>query len=316
MAKVGELVDIESLQNETSAIQIINTNKDRIETAFSNTLSRDGSAPNAMSVNFDMGSHRIINVAAPVDANDAVRKTDLDQATGGLDDTTIAAVLAVPAQLTLIEGYATDAAQSAVDASNYIGAATSAAYWTTARTLTLAGVLSGSQSFDGSANFTLTAAFVDGTVTGAKLAGGAAITNLGYTPANKAGDTFTGDVILAAAPATLSQYSAGFRGVPVQTKDANYTFVIGDSALMTRHTSGTAHAWTIPPNSSVAYPLGTALVLRNIGAGAVTLTQGAGVSIRLPGSATTGNKTLAQWAFATAIQEATDEWVVSGTGVS
>lgn len=34
----------------------------------------------------------------------------------------------------------------------------------------------------------------DGSITAAKLASGAAVSNIGYTPANKAGDTFTGAV--------------------------------------------------------------------------------------------------------------------------
>lgn len=34
----------------------------------------------------------------------------------------------------------------------------------------------------------------DGSITAAKLASGAAVSNIGYTPANKAGDTFTGNV--------------------------------------------------------------------------------------------------------------------------
>ena len=37
-----------------------------------------------------------------------------------------------------------------------------------------------------------------GSVTGAKLAPGAAVANIGYTPANKAGDTFTGNVAVGA----------------------------------------------------------------------------------------------------------------------
>lgn len=316
MAKVEELVDIESLQNETSAIQIINVNKDRIESAFTNTLSRDGSTPNSMSVNFDMGSNRIINLGAPLDLNDAVRKTDLIQATGGLDSITLAAVIAAPGHASAAANSAAAALASQVAAAAYVGAATTAPKWTTARTITLGGVLSGSQSFDGTADFLLTASLIDGGISGAKFAGGAVVSHLGYTPANKAGDTFTGDVILASAPSTLNVLSAGFRGVPVNTQDANYTFVLGDSGKMTRHTSATAHAWTIPPNSSVAYPIGHALVLRNVGTGAVTLTQGAGVLIRLAGSTTTGNKTLAQWGLATAFQEAADTWVVSGSGVT
>lgn len=54
-----------------------NTNADRLEAAFDNTLSRDGSEPNDMGANLDMGEHRIVNLAAPVDVNDAVRLQDI-----------------------------------------------------------------------------------------------------------------------------------------------------------------------------------------------------------------------------------------------
>jgi hypothetical protein len=38
-----------------------------------------------------------------------------------------------------------------------------------------------------------------GAVTSAKLAAGSAVSNIGYTPANKAGDTFTGNVNVSGA---------------------------------------------------------------------------------------------------------------------
>lgn len=314
--KIEPLSDVASIQNETGAITTINGNNEKIENAFANTLSRDGSAPNAMGANLDLGSHRIINLAAAVDPNDAVRKADLDAATGSLDADLVLLIQAAPANAAAAQDAATAAAASAYLASQYIGAAVSADKWTTARSITLAGAMSGTASFDGSANFSLTATIVDGSVTAPKLASGAALSNLGYTPTNKAGDTLTGDLILAAAPASLNAYSVGFRGLPLQTRDTNYTFVLSDSGQLQRHTSASAHAWTVPPNSSVAYPLGTAIPLRNFGAGAVTITQGAGVSLRIAGSSTTGNKTLAQYGFATLIQEATDNWVIIGTGVS
>lgn len=315
MAKLNALVDVTSLQNETSAIQTLAENNDKITEAFQNTLSRDGSTPNAMGANLDLGLNRIINLAAPVGANDAVRKTDLDQATGGLDDALIEAILAAPTAASAAAASAAAAAASAVEASNYIGAATSADRWTTARSITLTGVLSGSQSFDGSANFSVNASYVDGTITSAKLASGVAVANIGYTPANKAGDTFTGELILAPSALT-SVYSAGFRGVPFTTQDADYTFVLADAGQGRRHTSASARIFTVPPNASVAFPIGTALVVRNVGAGVVTLAQGAGVSIRLSGSATASNKSLAQWGMVTLIKEATDEWVVIGSGVT
>lgn len=51
-----------------------------------------------------------------------------------------------------------------------VGVATSAAKWDAARTITLAGELSGSVAIDGSANVTLTATIANGTVTLAKMA--------------------------------------------------------------------------------------------------------------------------------------------------
>lgn len=62
-----------------------NSNVDKIEAAFQNTISRDGSTPNDMGANLDLGNHRVINVGAPVSPNDAVRLQDItDIASGDL----------------------------------------------------------------------------------------------------------------------------------------------------------------------------------------------------------------------------------------
>lgn len=55
----------------------LNSNFEAIQEAFQNTLSRDGSEPNNMLDDMDMDSHRITNLGAPVDDNDAVRLIDL-----------------------------------------------------------------------------------------------------------------------------------------------------------------------------------------------------------------------------------------------
>ena len=44
-----------------------------------------------------------------------------------------------------------------------------------------------------------TSEIADGSITAAKLASGAAVGNIGYTPANKAGDAFTGAVTVDGA---------------------------------------------------------------------------------------------------------------------
>lgn len=47
---------------ESAAIGVINANSDAIETALENTLSRDGTAPNSMAADLDMGNNDILNV--------------------------------------------------------------------------------------------------------------------------------------------------------------------------------------------------------------------------------------------------------------
>lgn len=65
MAKKPVLTDITNILNGASTI---NANNDAIETAFDNTLSRDGSSPNQMSADLDMNSNDLLN-AAEVHAN-------------------------------------------------------------------------------------------------------------------------------------------------------------------------------------------------------------------------------------------------------
>lgn len=77
MAKVT-LTDLSSLQNEVSAIATINNNSDAIAAAIENTLSLDGTTPNAMAAELDMDSNKITNLGAPSAGADAATKTYVD----------------------------------------------------------------------------------------------------------------------------------------------------------------------------------------------------------------------------------------------
>lgn len=78
MAKIT-LTDIANLSgNPGSAETNINANGAAIEAAIENTLSRDGTSPNAMSSDIDMNSNTITNLKAPVNGSDAARKIDID----------------------------------------------------------------------------------------------------------------------------------------------------------------------------------------------------------------------------------------------
>lgn len=76
-----------SLTNETSAVNIINNNLEDISTAFENTLSRDGTSPNAMAANLDMNDYRIINLPDALNDSEPVTKAQLaDLAAFGISD--------------------------------------------------------------------------------------------------------------------------------------------------------------------------------------------------------------------------------------
>lgn len=154
-------------------------------------------------------------------------------------------------------------------------------------------------------------------VTAAKCAATLVADLLGYTAANLAGATFTGECrfnrTLSAVPASDS---AGFLGAPQLTYNAAHTLIADDCGRSLIHTDGTGRAWTIPLNASVAFPLGTLIFLVNAGTGAVTITRTGGVVLRLAGAGTDANYTLAQYGMATLYKYGTDEWWVSGSGLS
>ena len=74
--------------------------------------------------------------------------------------------------------------------------------------------------------------------------------------------------------------SQGWRGINDQV-GTTYTTLIGDAGKLIRLDNAAAIALTIPTNASVAYPVGTVMYLRQVGAGAVTI-GGGGVTFNTP----------------------------------
>ena len=88
-----------------------------------------------------------------------------------------------------------------------------------------------------------------------------------------------------------------------------YTFVLTDGGKLVTASNGSAQTYTVPPNSSVAFPTGTTITIIGIGAGKVTLAQGAGVTINSKDS----EKAIdGQHASVTLIKTATDTWQLIG----
>ena len=110
----------------------------------------------------------------------------------------------------------------------------------------------------------------------------------------------------------------GFLNIPQNSRSANYTLALTDSGDQIFHPSAdtTARTWTIPANSSVAFPIGTAITFINQnGAGVITIAITSD-TMRLAGAGTTGSRTLAANGIATAVKVTSTEWIISGTGLT
>ena len=106
--------------------------------------------------------------------------------------------------------------------------------------------------------------------------------------------------------------------IPQNSQAADYTLVLSDSGKHIFHpgTDGPSRTYTIPENTSVAFPIGTVVTFVNQnGAGSVLIAITSDV-MRLAGVGSTGTRTLAANGVATALKIASTEWIISGTGLS
>ena len=111
--------------------------------------------------------------------------------------------------------------------------------------------------------------------------------------------------------------AVGFRNVPVNSQSAAYTLVLADSGKVILHPSSDANArtFTIPANSSVAYPVGTAITFINMTSQVVTIAITTD-TMYLSSAGTTGSRSLAQYGSATAIKITSTNWIISGSGLT
>lgn len=91
---------LNDLTSGYSAPTVVNSNNSLVEAAIENTLSRDGTGPNSMGADLDMGLNRILNLGAPVHQTDAVRVVDIENGTVTVSPTvTWADITVVPTVL-------------------------------------------------------------------------------------------------------------------------------------------------------------------------------------------------------------------------
>ena len=112
---------------------------------------------------------------------------------------------------------------------------------------------------------------------------------------------------------TLQTNAAAFPTVALNAQTTSYTFALtdGNNTFVTIN-NASANTATIPPNSSVAFPVGTILNFAQTGAGQTTITQGSGVTITSTGATPSAPKTRVQYSACSAIQTSANNWLVIG----
>ena len=120
--------------------------------------------------------------------------------------------------------------------------------------------------------------------------------------------TLTGSETLTNKVLTSPQINLG---INAQT-GTSYTTVLADNGKLVTLTNAAAIAVTIPPNSSVTYPVGAQINMAQLGAGQVTVSGGSGVTIVSTGATAASPKARAQYSTLTAVQTSTDNWLVMG----
>ena len=135
--------------------------------------------------------------------------------------------------------------------------------------------------------------------------------------------SFTTPVLGTPTSGNLSNCTAdgtngvGFLNIPINSQSAAYTLVLADAgkAILHPSTDANARTFTIPANSSVAYPVGTAISFINMTSNVVTIAITTD-TMYLSSAGTTGSRSLAQYGSATAVKMTSTTWLISGSGLT
>lgn len=118
----------------------------------------------------------------------------------------------------------------------------------------------------------------------------------------------TSTVIETGNPSTAA--AVGFRGVPLSS-NATATLALNDAGKFLYVSANQ----TIPANASVAFPVGTSIVVVNSSATAITIAITTD-TMRQAGTTNTGTRTVAGYGMATLLKVAATSWVISGSGIT
>lgn len=139
--------------------------------------------------------------------------------------------------------------------------------------------------------------------------------NAATTYASKASPTFTGTLSAATinASASISDSKGDVRSAPINSQAGAYVLIASDAGKAISITTG-----GVTVNASV-FNAGDMITIYNNSGSSQNITQGASVTLRLTGTATTGTRALAQYGIATllcVVGGATPTFACTGSGLT
>ncbi|NCB95278.1 MAG: hypothetical protein EOM35_02240 [Negativicutes bacterium] len=151
-------------------------------------------------------------------------------------------------------------------------------------------------------------------------------THLAYTAGsnnmvNLLGHTATGDTVMSGTPAETDKFDVQWGGISSgrvitlgrsleSSHTSSFTLALVDANKKLDLACDSACTATIPPNSSVAFPIGTEIALLATATGAVTIAPGSGVT--LLSDTGTGSRAIDGNASAAITKRSTDSWFITG----
>lgn len=94
----------------------------------------------------------------------------------------------------------------------------------------------------------------------------------------------------------------------ISSQGSAYTLTASDAGTIVKMSANV----TIPQN---IFSAGESILIYNDTSSPLVITQGTGTTLRLPGTSSTGNRSLAQRGIATILCIASNEFLITGTGV-
>lgn len=187
--------------------------------------------------------------------------------------------------------------------------------------------ITGNTTVTGTLTSTSTIQGTTGTLTGSTLAINGSSPTISSTSASAASiftSTVTGITVgsstikstLFPADGTIDSAtaSAGYMGMPQITTSVSRSFAATDAGQhIFVNTNGTTQ--TIPANNTVAFPIGTTIVVVN-GSGVSTSIAITTDTLRLANSTSTGTRSLASNGMCTLLKIASTTWIASGNGLA